>query len=80
MRLHGRNHGTWEKKGLEVASERFDYWYDEGELKELVPNITALADKAKQVHVVFNVNRADQGQRGAAMLRSLLPPKRVAKT
>jgi uncharacterized protein YecE (DUF72 family) len=28
IRLHGRNHGTWERKGLKVASERFDYWYD----------------------------------------------------
>ena len=61
------------KKGRKTASERFDYWYDDKELKELVPNMNMLADKAEQVHVVFNVNRADQGQRGAAMLQKLAP-------
>jgi uncharacterized protein YecE (DUF72 family) len=70
IRLHGRNHGTWEKKGLKAASDRFDYWYDKKELKELVPEIKAL--EAKQVHVLFNVNNQDQGQKGAAALTSLL--------
>lgn len=64
-----RNHGTWEKKGLKAASDRFDYWYDKKELKELAPKIEAL--KAKKVHVLFNVNNQDQGQKGAAMLQSL---------
>lgn len=70
IRLHGRNHGTWEKKGLKAASDRFDYWYDKKELKELAPKIEAL--EAKKVHVLFNVNNQDQGQKGAAMLQSLL--------
>ncbi len=72
VRLHGRNHGTWEKKELKAASERFDYWYEEPELKELVPNVRSLANKAQRVHVIFNTNRANQGQRGAAMLRRLM--------
>lgn len=70
IRLHGRNHGAWEKKGLKAASDRFDYWYDKKELKELVPEIKAL--EAKKVHVLFNVNNQDQGQKGAATLQSLL--------
>jgi uncharacterized protein YecE (DUF72 family) len=70
VRLHGRNHRTWERKGLKAASERFDYWYDKKELKELIPSIKAL--DAKDVHVLFNNNRQDQGQQGAAMLKSLL--------
>lgn len=70
VRLHGRNHGTWERKGLKAASERFDYWYDERELKALAPSIKAL--KAKDVHVLFNNNNQDQGQKGAAMLKSLV--------
>jgi uncharacterized protein YecE (DUF72 family) len=77
VRLHGRNHGTWEKKGLKAASERFDYWYDEKELKALAPHIDGLADEAEQVHVLFNNNYQDQGQRGAAMLTQLLPASRV---
>jgi uncharacterized protein YecE (DUF72 family) len=70
VRLHGRNHATWERKGLKAASERFDYWYDEKELKELAPRIKAL--EAKDVHVLFNNNNQDQGQKDAAMLKSLL--------
>ena len=70
VRLHGRNHGTWERKGLKAASERFDYWYDKKELKTLVPNIKAL--EAKEVHVLFNNNNQDQGQKGAALLKSLV--------
>lgn len=70
IRLHGRNHATWEQKGLKAASDRFDYWYDKKELKELALKIEAL--KAKKVHVLFNVNNQDQGQKGAAMLQSLL--------
>jgi uncharacterized protein YecE (DUF72 family) len=70
VRLHGRNHSTWERKGLKAASERFDYWYDEKELKDLAPKIKALA--AKDVHVLFNNNNQNQGQKGAAMLKRLL--------
>jgi uncharacterized protein YecE (DUF72 family) len=70
IRLHGRNHATWERKGLKAASERFDYWYDKKELAQLVPDIKAL--EAKKVHVLFNVNNQDQGQKGAATLQSLL--------
>lgn len=80
VRLHGRNHGTWEKKGLKTASERFDYWYDEKELRELAPKIDALAEKVRQVQVLFNNNREDQGQKGAAMLQKLLPAPRVRPT
>ena len=70
VRLHGRNHGTWEKKGLKAASDRFDYWYDNKELEKLVPEIKKL--EAKKAHVLFNVNNQDQGQKGAAMLQSLV--------
>ena len=72
MRLRGRNVDTREKKGLTTASERFDYWYGESEFEDLVPSINALADKAEQVRVIFNTNRADQGQRGAAMLQKMI--------
>lgn len=72
VRLHGRNHGTWEKKGLKVASERFDYWYDKKELKALAPEIKALEEKVRDVHVLFNNNNQDQGQKGAAMLKEIL--------
>ena len=72
VRLHGRNHVTWNKKGLKASSSRFDYDYEENELKELARQVKALAPKAKQVHVLFNNNYQDQGQRGAAALNALL--------
>ena len=72
LRLHGRNHGTWEKKGLKAASERFDYYYTEGELRELVAPIKSIAKKAGSVHVVVNTNRADQGPANARLLQQAL--------
>lgn len=72
LRLHGRNHGTWEKKGLKAASERFDYYYTEDELRELVEPIKAVAKKADTLHVVVNTNRADQGPANARLLRQAL--------
>jgi uncharacterized protein YecE (DUF72 family) len=72
LRLHGRNHGTWEKKGLKAASERFDYYYREDELRELAAPIKSIAKKAKSVHVVVNTNRADQGPANARLLEQAL--------
>ena len=71
-RVDGRNAATWEKKGLSTSSERFDYEYQESELREFVPSVRRLADRAAQVHVVFNNNLRDQGIRGARLFRSLL--------
>ena len=72
LRLHGRNRGTWEKKGLKAASERFDYYYTEGELRELVQPIKSVAKKAEKLHVVVNTNRADQGPANARLLEKAL--------
>ena len=72
LRLHGRNHGTWEKKGLKAASERFDYYYTDAELRELVAPIKSVAKKAESVHVVVNTNRADQGPANARLLQQAL--------
>jgi len=72
FRLHGRNAKTWEKKGLATSSERFDYEYQEKELRELVAPVHRLAQPAEQVHVVFNNNLRDQGIRGATLFTSLL--------
>jgi uncharacterized protein YecE (DUF72 family) len=35
VRLHGRNHGTWNRKGFTASSQRFNYDYNEEELKEI---------------------------------------------
>jgi len=72
VRLHGRNHGTWNRKGLTASSQRFDYDYEEGELKEIAASVKALAPMVKATHVLFNNNYQDQGQRGAAALTAML--------
>jgi uncharacterized protein YecE (DUF72 family) len=72
VRLHGRNHGTWNRKGLQSSSQRFDYDYTEADLRDLTGDISALAPNADTVHVLFNNNYQDQGQRGARALSAML--------
>jgi len=72
VRLHGRNHATWNRKGLKASSQRFDYDYAEDELSDLASDIKEVAPKAASVHVLFNNNYQDQGQRGARALTRLL--------
>jgi uncharacterized protein YecE (DUF72 family) len=78
VRLHGRNAATW---NLRVASsaERFNYDYPDRELEELAASITALAQRTQVVHVIFNNNFEDQGQRNALSLLRILGPD-VTKT
>ena len=42
VRFHGRNLGTWNKRGGSAA-ERFDYLYSDEELGEMVPTLNELA-------------------------------------
>jgi uncharacterized protein YecE (DUF72 family) len=71
VRLHGRNHATWNVKSA-ASSSRFDYWYSQEELAAVVPEIRKAATKAAKVHVVFNTNNEDQGQVNARLLAQLL--------
>ncbi len=72
VRLHGRNHATWNRKGLRASSQRFDYDYGDDELANLAKDVRTLARKADTVHVLFNNNYEDQGQRGARTMTRLL--------
>ena len=71
VRLHGRNAATWNSKSA-VASDRFNYDYSESELAMLAASIKELAARVDRVHVIFNNNYEDQGQRNAATLFRLL--------
>lgn len=75
VRLHGRNHGTWNRKGLKASSQRFDYDYSDQELTELSRAVRKIASRADTTHVLFNNNYQDQGQRGARTLSSMLAAK-----
>jgi uncharacterized protein YecE (DUF72 family) len=71
LRLHGRNTETWNATGP-TASDRFNYDYGEAELKDIATQLRKLARQVASVHVVFNNNHEDQGQRNAATLMQLL--------
>jgi uncharacterized protein YecE (DUF72 family) len=77
VRMHGRNYRTWYKKA-EKSDERFNYLYSEEELLEWVPRVRSLADRAREVHVLFNNNRSNyavvNGLQMAKLLDLGLPP------
>lgn len=72
LRLHGRNHETWNVRDSTAASDRFNYDYREAELAALVDPIRVIAKEVARVYVVFNNNYEDQGQRNALALMNLL--------
>ena len=71
VRLHGRNHETWNIQST-TAADRFNYDYSREELAQLVPQIRAVAKRVKRTQVIFNNNTQDQGQRNALTLMDLL--------
>ena len=79
VRLHGRNHETWNIKGATVASERFDYDYSDAELDGIAARVERLAPETFTTHVVMNNNNEDQGQRNAATLMRILEARRRAR-
>ncbi len=75
IRLHGRNHETWNIKGATAASDRFNYDYSDAELEELADQIDAIAAIAARTQCIFNNNWEDQGQRNARTLMGILGDK-----
>ncbi len=71
VRLHGRNVATWQKKGISAA-ERFHYLYSPEELRSFVGPVTALAERAREVHLLFNNCFRDHAQTNAAQMQTLL--------
>jgi uncharacterized protein YecE (DUF72 family) len=85
VRFHGRNASTWNKRGGSAA-ERFDYLYDDDELREWVEPLRELAEHAKHAYAFFNNNSSSPDGRGgrvaqaatnARALRRLLQDERV---
>ena len=71
VRFHGRKAETWEKKNVS-PTERFDYYYSDGELSTWVGRIKDCAAEATDVHVLFNTNNGDQGVVNARLMAKLL--------
>jgi uncharacterized protein YecE (DUF72 family) len=77
VRFHGRNAATWNKNSR-AASERFDYRYSPGELRQWVPKVEMLAEDAGEVHVIMNNCYADHAVVNAGQFRRLLAEDAVA--
>ncbi|MFN2629321.1 MAG: DUF72 domain-containing protein [Gaiellaceae bacterium] len=82
VRFHGRNLGTWNKRGGSAA-ERFDYLYGDEELGEWVEPLRELTGQADRAYAFFNNNssspdprnelgRVSQAAANAAQLKRLL--------
>jgi uncharacterized protein YecE (DUF72 family) len=80
VRFHGRNAGTWNVRGGSAA-ERFDYLYDEDDLREWVPVLRELSGDAEEAYAFFNNNNQTNGvaqaPAGAILLRKLLEEEKV---
>jgi uncharacterized protein YecE (DUF72 family) len=72
VRLHGRNHGTWNLKGLSSSADRFNYDYTTEELAELARLTRELSRQVEMTQVIFNNNYEDQGQRNGREMIKLL--------
>ena len=70
LRLHGRNAKAY-ITGKTVAA-RFDYDYDDKEIREVAERSKKLASEAREVHAIFNNNNLDYAPRAALRLRKAL--------
>ncbi|MEU9293485.1 DUF72 domain-containing protein [Streptomyces sp. NPDC048266] len=68
VRFHGRN-SAW---GTGSKEERFRHAYTPAELAEWVPRVRQMAERAREVHVLFNNCCADAAVRAAESMRRLL--------
>jgi uncharacterized protein YecE (DUF72 family) len=55
VRFHGRNARTWNVRGGSAA-ERFDYFYEDAELREWVEPMRRLSQEAEQAFALMNTN------------------------
>ncbi len=71
VRFHGRNAKTW-YRFTGSSRDRFNWEYSDEELAEWRPKLEQAGQQAREVHVFFNTNFADQGPRNALRLMDQL--------
>jgi len=71
VRFHGRNHETWDLKGV-PPNVRFRYDYADQELSECVPRIKEMERSAGRVHALMNNNYSNYSVKNAQQLERLL--------
>ena len=67
LRLHGRN-----KNWYSDPSQRYDYFYNENELKKFLPVINYMASKSRLTYVQFNNCHSGAALRNVKMMQMLL--------
>lgn len=77
VRFHGRNTDTWEAKVTQV-SQRFRYLYDEQQLREWLPMVSAISEQAEEVHLVFNNCYGNYGTTNALEMGGMLMKQGLA--
>ncbi|MCL6634432.1 MAG: DUF72 domain-containing protein [Peptococcaceae bacterium] len=70
VRFHGRNAARWYRH--RESYERYDYLYTGAELREWLPRLAALREKAGEVYVSFNNHYRGQAVANARMIRELI--------
>lgn len=71
VRFHGRNRATWEAP-VKTTAERFNYLYNDEELKPWASETAKLSRDAEMVHVLWNNNYRDYPIRNARQFAALL--------
>jgi uncharacterized protein YecE (DUF72 family) len=69
VRLHGRNAAQWWEG---EDQRRYDYLYSDDELREWLPRIAAMAEKASRLLVFFNNHWRGQAAQNAKRLMELI--------
>lgn len=71
VRLHGRNSREWFRRGAS-RDERYDYLYEEGEIREVVSKTTRIARESEETFVVTNNHFGGQAVANAIDVLALL--------
>jgi uncharacterized protein YecE (DUF72 family) len=71
IRFHGRNKENWERKSI-PATEKFNYLYNENELREWLPKIHSIAENTNELHIIFKNKHSDYLVKNAVQMKELL--------
>jgi uncharacterized protein YecE (DUF72 family) len=74
IRFHGRNRSKWYSGD---SKERYDYLYNEDELKAWLPKIYILAEQTEKIFIFFNNHKKAQAITNAKMMIGLLAKLRL---
>lgn len=72
VRFHGRNADAWWGRGTGGSGDRYDYLYNEDELRSWVGKIDRLRGKVKEMFLFFNNCHDGQAAQNATAMRELI--------